>query len=147
MRNQSVTGAAIVRGPGAGLEPDVMLPSQFFQGDRGGASIQPEKRLMLAVLEEALTTFQKHAAARTRVGQQLFAEVEEWTTSDDTEWPFSFLNICHALSLEPAYVRGGLRRWRDRLQAAPEAPSIVIRSPFRRTTGSRTRATELRRSA
>ena len=147
MTNESFTGAVIERVSGDGLEPDTLLPSQFYRGDPGGASVQPEKRLMLAVLEEALGTFQRHAAARTGVGQGLFADVEAWIASDDTQWPFSFLNICHAVSLEPDYLRAGLRRWRDRLRTASDGPSIVIRSPFRHTTGSRPRAQELRRSA
>lgn len=140
MTNDSFTGAVIDR-------VSTLLPSQFFRGDPGGASVQREKRLMLAVLEEALATFQKHAAARTRGGQQLFADVEKWIAADDTEWLLSFLNICHAVSLEPAYLRAGLRRWRDRLRTESHGPSIVIRSPFRHTTGSRTRTKELRRSA
>ena len=146
MSNSSVT-EAVSEQASDGLEPSILLPSQVFGGAAGGASLQPEKRLMLAVLEEAVATFQRHAAANTRVGIRLFADVEAWIGSDDGEWPFSFLNICHALGLEPAYLRSGLRRWRDHLRAAPARPSIVIRSPFRHITGSRTRAIALRRSA
>lgn len=147
MTKESFTGAVIERVSGDGLDPDTLLPSQFFRGDPGGVSAQPEKRLMLAVLEDAFGTLQRHAAARTGAGQQHFADVEAWIAADDAQWPFSFLNICHAVGLEPAYLRAGLRRWRDRLRTASDGPSIVIRSPFRHTSGSRTRANELRRSA
>jgi hypothetical protein len=84
------------------LEPSVLLPSQFFGGDTSSAALQPDKRLMLAVLEEAVTTFQRHAAAQTRAGRRLFADVEAWIAIDDVHWPFSFVNICHTLGLEPA---------------------------------------------
>lgn len=146
MSNPSVIEAAM-ESSSDGLDPSILLPSQFFVGAARGVSLRPEHRLMLAVLEEAVTTFQRHAAAKTVVGMRLFAQVQAWIGSDDAEWPFSFLNICDALGLEPAYLRSGLRRWRDRLQAAPASPTIVIRSPFRHITGSRTRATALRRSA
>src|SRR5205814_431054 len=38
---------------GPGLEPETILPSQFFDRFQIDASLQPEKRLMLAVLEDA----------------------------------------------------------------------------------------------
>ena len=108
-----------LRGGGAvELEPETVLPSQFFARPTVDASLQPEKRLMLAVLEDAVGTFQKYANARDRAGQKLFAEVEDWFASDDQEWPYSFVNICHALGLEPAYLRRGLARWRDRQRDA-----------------------------
>lgn len=146
MSNSSVT-EAVNEPTSDGREPSIPLPSQFFGRAAGGVSLQPEKRLMLAVLEEAVATFQRHAAANTRLGNRLFADVEAWIDSDDGGWPFSFLNICHALGLEPAYVRSGLRRLKERLRATPGRPAVVIRSPFRHITGSRTRATALRRLA
>jgi hypothetical protein len=121
MATPSVTEAVLEKTPD-GLEPAVLLPSQFFAVDAGGASLQPEKRLMLAVLEEAVTTLQRHAFAQTGPGRRIFADVQAWIVSDDEQWPFSFLNACHALGLEPDYLRSGLRRWRDRLRAARTAP-------------------------
>ena len=56
-------------GGGAELEPEVVLPSQYFGSAMVDASLQPEKRLMLAVLEDAVGTFQKYVNARERNGQ------------------------------------------------------------------------------
>ncbi len=120
---------------GAELEPDVILPSQFFVRPGSGASRRPEQQLMLAVLEEAVATFQKNVTAGDGRSRRLFAEAAEWFASDDTGWPFSFVNICHALGLDPDGLRSGLRRWRARHPSG--AARIVMRSPFRRLHGSR----------
>jgi hypothetical protein len=112
---------------------------------------QPEKRLMLAVLEDAVGTFQKYVNTRERNGQRLFSEVEEWFNSDDLQWPYSFVNVSQALGLDVSYMRRGLGRWRDRQRAVCDAAGNVVRFPFRRVNGSRHmitgRASGLRRSA
>lgn len=120
-----------------GVEPETVLPSQFFAGVHIDASLQPEKRLMLAVLEEAVGTFQKYTLASTRRARRLFGDVEEWFASDDTVWPFAFASICEALALEPEYIRRGLRRWRDQQQRRGDETSILLRFPFRRVNGRR----------
>jgi hypothetical protein len=124
-------------GAGSGLVPETVLPAQFYDGVRIDASLQAEKRLMLAVLEDAVGTFQKYTGATGRRAQRLFAEVEEWFASDDTDWPFTFVNICEALGLEPHYVRRGLSLWRDRQRSAAGGSSNVVRFPFRRVNGRR----------
>lgn len=142
---------APARSAGVDLEPETVLPSQFFSGLQIDASLQAEKRLMLAVLEDAVGTFQKHVAARDRRGEALFTETEEWFASDEVEWPFSFVNVCHALGLEVSYMRTGLWRWRDRQRAHGVGAVNVIRFPFRRVNGTRHAITGrpigLRRSA
>ena len=59
--------ANVTRGATRGafeLEPEVLLPSQFYGRSALDASLQPEKRLMLAVMEDAVGTFQKYACAQ-----------------------------------------------------------------------------------
>ena len=139
------------RGAPVELEPETVLPSQFFSRFQIDASLQPEKRLMLAVLEDAVGTFQKYVLARDRRGQALFTETEEWVHSEEVDWPCSFLNVCNGLNLEPAYLRAGLTRWRDRQRAASANGAKVVRFPFRRVNGTRHQVTGrpvgLRRSA
>ena len=139
------------RGSGVDLEPETILPTQYFSNVQLDASLQPEKRLMLAVLEDAVGTFQKYAIARDRRAQVLFTETEEWFASDETEWPYSFVNICQALGLEVEFLRFGLWRWRDRQRATTGDTAKVIRFPFRRVNGTRHsitgRPVGLRRSA
>jgi hypothetical protein len=136
------------RGTGFSLEPETVLPSQFFERVHIDASLQPEKRLMLAVLEDAVGTFQKYADAPGRRAHRLFTEAEEWFDSEETAWPYSFVNICQSLGLEPVYVRSGLRRWRAGQRGGG---AQILRFPFRRVNGRRHsitgRPVGLRRSA
>jgi hypothetical protein len=138
-------------GGSAGLEPETILPSQFFDRVQIDATLQPEKRLMLAVLEDAVGAFQKHVSATGRRGRRLFGEADDWFGSADTEWPFAFENICAALGLEPAYIRSGLRRWRDAQRVPGPDHAQIVRFPFRRVNGRRHsitgRPVGLRRSA
>ncbi|MGH7802850.1 MAG: hypothetical protein ACREQJ_00755 [Candidatus Binatia bacterium] len=120
------------------IEADTILPEQYFERIGSEHSAFPEKRLMLAVLEDAVATFQRYVDARNRRGQRLFREAEEWVLSDDTEWPFAFENICHTLDIEPDFLRRGLARWKERqLSRAVGNGARVYRFPFRRVNGSR----------
>ena len=67
---------------------------------------------MAAVLEEAVATFQRNLLAKTRRGQRLFREVDEWIRSADTSWTFAFESVCHTPKLDPKYLRAGLERLR-----------------------------------
>ena len=105
------------------FEPDVVLPTQFFASVRREAPTKRgEYQLLIAVLEDAVHCFQKYCLARDRQGQRLFREAEEWmmaeTCSPDDQPMLSFEYICRVLDLDPLYLRGGLRRWRERQLAA-----------------------------
>lgn len=120
------------------IEADLIVPSQFFDRIKAEQSSQPEKRLMLAVMEDAVSTFQKSVHGATRRQRRLLKETEEWIGSADTSWPFSFENICAALDIESDYLRRGLRHWKGALLAHRQEQSApVSHSPFRRVSGRR----------
>lgn len=122
----------------SGLEADLMVPSQFFDRIKPECSSQPEKRLMLAVMEDAIATFQKSVYGATRRQRRLLRETEEWIDSADTRWPFSFENICAALDIESTYLRTGLKHWKvTRLTRHQESERPISHSPFRRVNGRR----------
>jgi hypothetical protein len=73
---------------------------------------QPERRLMLAVLRDALATFERYAAAWDSSGRRRFEETATWFASDDVVWPFSFRNVCEELGIDADSVRARLQRWR-----------------------------------
>ena len=50
----------------------------------GTGDLQPEKKLMFAILLDAVECFQDYAEQ-----DRLFKEAEEWIFDDDHEWPFS----------------------------------------------------------
>jgi hypothetical protein len=56
--------------------------------------------------------------------------------SDDSSWPFSFVNICDALGLHAAALRAALTKWESTLTSLPPRQrKLRIRQP----TGDRTR--------
>jgi len=73
-----------------------------------------EIALRRAILEDALICFQKQTITTGRHVQRLVKEAEAWFFSNDYSWPFSFVNICAALKLDPEYIRLGLKRWREK---------------------------------
>ena len=118
------------------VEPDTMTPSQYFERMFTESTLVPEKRLMLAVLEDAIASFQRNFIQTSNSVEPDDMDVETWLGSDDMSWPFSFASICQALDMEPEYLRKGLRHWRDRT-ARQGAKGQVYRFPFRRVNGRR----------
>jgi hypothetical protein len=98
------------------LAPDSVLPAQLQEAHFGGARIQPEKRLQVAVLADAVLTFHRSAEDPRPRGRRRFAEVEAWFVSEETDGPFAFVSICQSLHFDPGYIRQGLRQWRARLE-------------------------------
>jgi len=99
------------------LAPDGILPAQLYDRPFGGARLQPEKRLQVAVLADAVLTFHRWAGIGRAPAQRLFAEVEAWFASEDADGPFTFITICDSLNFDPTYIRRGLRQWRTYVQA------------------------------
>jgi len=79
--------------------------------------------LVQAILREAIRTYQKYAVKKGTRASRLFRDVNDWFSSDDRQWFFSFVNVCDTLGLEPTYIRTGLKLWRERkLQANGASP-------------------------
>jgi hypothetical protein len=104
------------------FEPDVLLKDQFTI--RSGATVSREKRLMLAVLENALDSYQKYVFSNDGQGRQLFDEALEWLDSPNNDWLFSYRNICETLDINPDYLRRGLESWRRRAATAQEQETV-----------------------
>jgi len=112
------------------LQPDTVLPSQYYAALRRKATQEPERRLVIAVLQDAVDCFQKHIDARDRKARQLFVDAEQWIASEDRSWPFSFENVCDLLQINAQYLRRGLLLWRERrLGEKPRAKVVPISVP------------------
>ncbi len=96
------------------FQPDTVLPAQYLETVRRKTHLEPEKKLMLSVLEDAVACFQKYAFTRDARGKSLLREAEQWISAETTEWLFSFDNICESLGLNPTYIREGLQRWKEK---------------------------------
>ena len=95
------------------LEPDIMVPEQFFAGPRRGEE-RGEHRLMAAILDDAVLTYCMSQVARARGGWRAEREAGEWIESTDRSWIFSFERICDALDLDAECIRRGVRAWKQR---------------------------------
>jgi hypothetical protein len=84
-------------------EFDVVLPVQFFRAGPRVAML-PEHRLMLAVLEDAVSQL-----TRAPVTRETYA-TWAWFASDDIAWPYSFAYVSDALGLDASAVRAALGR-------------------------------------
>jgi hypothetical protein len=87
---------------------DPVLPAQYQNTFQRRLPLLPEKTLMLAVLEDAIECFQKYATSRSPKTRQLFQEAEEWILEQESEWLFSFHQVCVTLGWNPQYIRKGL---------------------------------------
>jgi len=94
--------------------------TQYMMGDGSDAQhyldtfrrseyYEPEKALIVAILEDAIHDYQKYRRARDAAGKEQFREAEEWIMHRGKEWIFSFDNVCEFLGLDPECVRRGLR--------------------------------------
>ncbi|MGH7829968.1 MAG: hypothetical protein ACREP8_07295 [Candidatus Binatia bacterium] len=109
------TSFSVVEDRAAYLFPeDVLLPHQYFEHLFRKNFLEPEKKLMFAVLEDAISCFQKYAVAQDRRGKRLFREAEEWILEESGTEIFSFENICEAIGWDSNYLREGLFRWKER---------------------------------
>jgi len=101
------------------FEPDMLQSAQYMENLRRKTPIEPEKKLMLAVLEDAINCFQANVMAERGRPKKLFNETVGWFLDRDDDWPFSFESVCGVLRLNPDYVRRGLLRWKEKKLARP----------------------------
>jgi len=112
------------------FEPDVLTTHQFFKVFRQKGQLDPEEKLMFAVLTDAIECFQKYIGASGRKCRALFVEADAWITCKDSLGTFSFEHICHVLNISPSYLRLGLMRWRF-AHENNRSPRRRIREPLR----------------
>jgi hypothetical protein len=62
-------------------------------------------KLAAGVLKQAAQDLRRFHGGRNKVERELYYDAYSWLISEDDVWPFSFLNVCHALNLAPENVR------------------------------------------
>ena len=98
-------------------KPQRTTPNRSRVGD--GA---PERRLMLAVLSDALAILTRRGEFATGCNRRLEWETRDWFMSDDISWPFSFLNVCDVLDMNAVSVRRHLGQLRE--DCVPTRPTL-----------------------
>ena len=106
------------------FHPDILLPYEYFATFQRTSPLEPEKRLLHAILEDAVTSCRLYFAATSKHHKKLFRDARQWILSRDDKWLFSFENVCSVLGLDAQCLRDGLahlERENDR-SALPEPP-------------------------
>lgn len=104
---------------------------KYFDNFRRSEHLEPEKILLLALLEDAVHCYHKYATAHDRSGRERYHEVEEWFMGGGNGWVFSFENACGYLGLDAQYVRRGLRESKAS-QATAQRPASRPHARHRR---------------
>jgi hypothetical protein len=93
------------------FEPDALLPAQFYSMFKSSQYKEPERRLMVAILEDAVSSLSKNLRRCNFRQRKQYEEAKHWvTTEEESEWIFSFRTICEVLGIDPSYLRRGLIR-------------------------------------
>lgn len=109
---------------------EARLAEEYVDQLRRRSYEEGEKKLMLAVMQEALNNFVQFMPAKDPVGRRRFEEVERWFIENENDWLFSFKNISESIGIDPSYLRAGLLRLkRDRFHRWNRTQTKV--RPFR----------------
>ena len=95
------------------LTADELLAGEYFDHLKEKILIEPEKRLLFAVLNDAVCCFQDNLLATDPRRKKFFTEAEEWILDAANDGVFSFDNICAMFGITPQYLRRGLMRWKQ----------------------------------
>jgi len=99
-------------GPPLLHDADSPLIIDYLDTIRRKSHLEPEKELMLAVLEQAIDCFRINIFQRTKKQQELYREVESWILDENQRWLYSFDIICETLDISPTYLRARLILWK-----------------------------------
>jgi len=68
----------------------------------------PQVALAKGVLIQARRDLRRFRAAEDSIGREMYEDAYSWAASNDSLWPYSFLNVCKALDLSPDVLRNEL---------------------------------------
>ena len=105
---------------------EVLLPVQFHDGRHGATTVEPLRRLMVAILLDAIRCVQTKVDARQPAGRQDCADARSWIFSDDDRAVLSFKAVCDALDIDANAIRKYLVQWEEK-RLSGEKPRRIIR--------------------
>lgn len=87
------------------LASDALLPVQLYGTRRGSAALEPLKRLMMAILVDAIRCYHRNFEAVTPHKRREFREAQDWLFKDRNDGPFAFDTVCYVLDTNPDFLR------------------------------------------
>jgi hypothetical protein len=94
------------------FEPDILATVQYYDRMLYARRLDPERMLMIAVLDDAVNCFQKWSFASSSRAKASYRELQDWFMNEKSDQLFGFENICEVLGLNPDYIRAGLVYWK-----------------------------------
>jgi len=91
--------------------PELILPVQYASARHSDGRCEGERRLMLAVLEDAVVTLKIHMRAPSVHSRRIVAEIENWLASGSRAHTFAFGTICDILGFDVKAVRQAVKEW------------------------------------
>lgn len=111
------------------FQPDELAAHQYQKTFERVRPLQPERRLMLAVLEDAIICFQRYLNAKGGKEKKLHQDATAWIFDQNDMRAFSFESICAVCGLDPDYVRRGLLNWSQQMNSVKTQPNRVPQVP------------------
>jgi hypothetical protein len=101
-------------------QPDVLCVHEYLHVYQCRPAETPERRLLAALLRDAIDCYLRDCHAKNRHRKRSFREAEEWFFGSGGDGIFSLESVCGILNIDPGYVRRSLLRQKDKdlLQAA-----------------------------
>ena len=114
-------------------------------------TVAPEKGLAKGVLRQAAKDLRLFQGVQDPVSQALYMDAYTWVLSDDTSWPYSFVNVCQLLGLSIEFTRSDLfldaqSQWYSRSLQKAKRISTSIRDGLATAFSSRTVSEKLEES-
>ncbi len=69
---------------------------------------QGEHALLSALLFDGIQSFINFMCAESEEEKKRYHEAVKWINSEETDYVFSFVNVCDCLGIDPTYLRAGL---------------------------------------
>jgi|SRR5688572_14620329 hypothetical protein len=107
--SESLTDDALPGAQSTRPAPVALLPAQYFDLAPGRHLPTGVRKLLVAILDDAINAYRKNAGAVTRDRRRVHLQARRWLMSDDRTWVFSFLRVTEALGIDAHRVRRALR--------------------------------------
>jgi hypothetical protein len=106
------------------FQPDELAAHEYQMTFKRIRPLEPEKMLMLAILEDAIMCFRRYLHAKHYKERRLHQDAASWIFDGTDIGTFSFENICMICGLEADYLRMGLLHWREQVNSRGSSDKI-----------------------
>lgn len=113
-------------------QPDVICLNEYLHVYRGQTTETPERRLLAALLRDAIDCYLRDCHAKNRHRKRSYREAEEWFFKSEDKGVFSLENVCATLGLAPGYIRRMLLVYKQ--QSAVALDKARTESPGERSS-------------